>query len=95
MPNTSPQQQNSPAGKQGQNEGVFASLPSVDMWPDLSYEERERRAAVLEDIKRRICENGPHVAKPSPERARQFMPFAALKGYDSLTDAVEHEINGQ
>ena len=26
----------------------------------------------------------PHVAKPHPDRARQFMPFAALKGYYDL-----------
>lgn len=69
------------------------ALPCVKMWPDISHDERERRAAVLEDIKRRIREDGPHVAARGEERARQFMPFAALKGYDSLTDAVEHEVN--
>lgn len=69
-------------------------LPSVDEWPHISHAERERRQAVLDDIVRRVREDGPHIARPSSERARQFMPFAALKGYDSLTNAVEHEING-
>lgn len=68
-------------------------LPSTSIWPDISFEERERREAVLSDIARRIREDGPHCAAHDPQRARQFMPFAALKGYDSLTDAVEHEVN--
>lgn len=74
-------------------EQTISSLPNVDMWPDMSFEERERRAAVLEDIKRRVRENEPHIARSNAERARQFMPFSALKGYDSLTEAVEREIN--
>lgn len=77
-----------------QAQSVIDSLPTVDLWPDIGFEERERRRAVLDDIARRVRENGPRKAASSPERARQFMPFAALKGYDSLTDAVEHEING-
>ena len=26
----------------------------------------------------------PHIARAHPDRARQFMPFAALRGYDEL-----------
>lgn len=46
--------------------------------------ELQYRRAVLASIERRIAEDGPHKARPSPERARQFMPFAALKGYEAL-----------
>ena len=37
-------------------------------------------------------ENAPeHVARPFPERARQFMPFAALNGFGELIAQVERE----
>lgn len=29
------------------------------------------------------------VGKPHPDRAAQFMPFAALKGYDALIDDID------
>ena len=57
----------------------------------LSPWERDYRAATLAAIDRRVREEGPHVAKPSPHRARQFMPFAALKGYGDLTREREDE----
>ena len=47
--------------------------------------ERDYRAATLAAIERRVREDGPHVARPDPHRARQFMPFAAVKGYEELT----------
>lgn len=53
---------------------------------NLLYEEKEYRRAVLEAIERSIQEKGEHVAHDHPERARQFMPFAALKGYEDLLE---------
>ena len=53
--------------------------------------ERERRRLVLEDIEARLRENGPRQAQPSPDRASQFMPFAALKGYNELIAQVERQ----
>ena len=34
----------------------------------------------------------PHVARAHPDRARQFMPFAALKGYYDLVRTCERVI---
>ena len=30
----------------------------------------------------------PGIGRPHPDRARQFMPFAALRGYEELVDKV-------
>ena len=51
--------------------------------------ERAYRAAVLRDIERRIRADGPYCARPHADRARQFMPFAALKGYHEMARARE------
>ncbi len=56
-----------------------AGIPSVDIWPDLTTDEREYRAQVLDDIARRVVAEGVRHATPSPDRGRQFLPFAALK----------------
>ncbi len=48
--------------------------------------EQERRASLLKAIEHRISVDGEHIAKPGPDRARQFMPFAALRGYEELVD---------
>ena len=56
-----------------------AGIPSVDIWPDLTAAEREYRAQVLDDIARRVVAEGVRHAAPSPDRGRQFLPFAALK----------------
>lgn len=45
----------------------------------LSPDEAAWRRSVLDDIARRVEQDGPHVARAHPDRARQFMPFAALK----------------
>lgn len=50
----------------------------------LDKHERERRENILRDIAARIKHDGDRVARPHAERARQFMPFAALKGYHEL-----------
>lgn len=57
----------------------------------LSPWERDYRIATLAAIERHVREEGPHEAKPDPRRARQFMPFAALKGYGDLTREREDE----
>ncbi|NPD31418.1 hypothetical protein HLV37_06015 [Eggerthellaceae bacterium zg-1084] len=49
--------------------------------------ENERRAQLLSRIATRIRSDGPHQSHPHPDRARQFMPFAALKGLDALIEA--------
>lgn len=57
--------------------------------PTLEVHERERRVSILRSILLRIQQEGDHTSKPHSDRARQFMPFAALKGYHEL--AYERE----
>lgn len=61
-----------------------AGIPSSDIWAGISADERAYRKRVLDDIARRVAEEGVHTAVPSDNRGRQFMPFAALKGYDDI-----------
>lgn len=61
-----------------------AGIPSPDIWAGISADERAYRKRVLNDIARRVAEEGVHTAVPSDDRGRQFMPFAALKGYDDI-----------
>lgn len=61
-----------------------AQIPSVDMWAGISDDEREYRAQVLDDIAKRVAAEGAHRAIPGDDRGRQFMPFAALKGFDEV-----------
>lgn len=61
-----------------------AGIPSPDIWAGISADERAYRSRVLNDIARRVAEEGVHTAIPSDDRGRQFMPFAALKGYDDI-----------
>ena len=56
---------------------------------NLSKEEREYRKAILEAIERKVSSEGFHRAVSHPERARQFMPFAALKGYEEMVSQQE------
>lgn len=49
-------------------------------------QEREYRSVILASIEHKLETNGPHTARPYSNRARQFMPFAALKGYDEMVD---------
>lgn len=60
------------------------ALPSLNDWPDVTSSERAYREAKLREIERRIAADGPHAARAHALRARQFMPFAALKGYEEL-----------
>lgn len=57
----------------------------------LSLYERERREAVLRDIAARVQQDGAHSARPHPNRARQFMPFAALRGFHELVHERSQE----
>ncbi len=50
----------------------------------VSFEEAARRRAILSDIRANVEEHGPHQAMPDPRRATQFMPFAALTGFDEI-----------
>ena len=61
-----------------------AGIPSPDIWAGISADERAYRSRVLDDIARRVAEEGIHTAIPGDDRGRQFMPFAALKGYDDI-----------
>lgn len=61
-----------------------AQIPSVDVWAGISDDEREYRAQVLDDIAKRVAAEGVHRAIPGDDRGRQFMPFAALKGFDEV-----------
>lgn len=72
-----------------------AALPA-DLVGDLLAQaldgsERERRRLVLQEVEARLRETGPRQARPSPQRASQFMPFAALKGYDELIAEAERK----
>lgn len=70
-------------------EKVSARLPRIDCWQGLSAQEREYRSIKLLELERRIQADGPHQAQPNAQRARQFMPFAALKGYHELAHSKE------
>lgn len=61
-----------------------AGIPSPNIWAGISADERAYRKRVLDDIARRVAEEGVHTAVPGDDRGRQFMPFAALKGYDDI-----------
>lgn len=69
-------------------------LPSCDAWPDLPEYERERRKRILWEISLRIMKDGPHRARPADERGRQFMPFAALRGYGEMLKEEERRADG-
>lgn len=61
-----------------------AGIPSPDIWAGISADERAYRKRVLNGIARRVAKEGVHTAVPGDDRGRQFMPFAALKGYDDI-----------
>lgn len=71
-------------GTAGQAAIQTAGIPSPDIWAGISADERAYRKRVLNDIARRVAEEGVHTAVPGDDRGRQFMPFAALKGYDDI-----------
>ncbi len=52
-------------------------------------QEREYRTNVLLAIEQKVETYGTHQAQPHDSRARQFMPFAALKGYADMVQQEE------
>mgnify|MGYP004503830011 CR=1 FL=1 len=68
-----------------------AQIPSVGVWAGISDDEREYRAQVLDDIAKRVAAEGVYRAMPGDDRGRQFMPFAALKGFDEVVAEGENE----
>lgn len=71
-----------------------AQIPSVDVWNEISEDERQYRAQVLDDIAKRVAAEGVHYAAPGDDRGRQFMPFAALKGFDEVIAEGENQEHG-
>ncbi len=51
--------------------------------------EQAYRRSILRDIEQRVALHGEHRAQPHADRARQFMPFAALKGYEAMAHGRE------
>lgn len=51
------------------------------------------KAQTLAEISQRVRQHGERVARPDIHRARQFMPFASLKGFTQM--AKEYEQHGQ
>lgn len=82
----------SPGQNAAQREGIdFAQERWAVMKADgLSKPEKDYRLATLRAIERKVARDGPHRAKPHEDRARQFMPFAALKGYEKLIEEETH-----
>lgn len=68
-----------------------AQLPSSDCWAGISDDERRYREGVLLDIARRVSEEGLNIPIPGDYRGKQFMPFAAMKGYEDVVSSAEGE----
>ncbi len=59
-------------------------LSEDDFLEDVAFDEAERRRRILRDIAAQMRQHGAHFAANSPKRATQFMPFAALTGFEEL-----------
>lgn len=59
-------------------------LSEDDFLEDIALDEAERRRRILQDIAAQVRQHGVHFAANSPKRAAQFMPFAALTGFEEL-----------
>lgn len=59
-------------------------LSEDDFLEDVALDEAERRRRILRDIAAQVRQHGVHFAANSPKRATQFMPFAALTGFEEL-----------
>lgn len=75
-------------------EEALVAVPDVSAWEGLGPQELERRAWTLDQIRRRIAENGPRRVTASSDRGRLFMPFAALEGYEGMITEVEENTAG-
>ena len=81
----------------GEQKGLFCStaqaykladLPSISSWENLPYEEVNYRKYMLEQIAKRVSQQGVRTCKTCASRAKQFMPYAALTGYENVIDKV-------
>ncbi len=70
-------------------DGSPGGLPLPGEWPGLPADEKAYREAKLHEIEHALERDGVHRARAHASRARQFMPFAALKGYHELAHAQE------
>lgn len=59
-------------------------LSEDDFLEDVALDEAERRRRILQDIAAQVRQHDVHFAANSPKRATQFMPFAALTGFEEL-----------
>lgn len=59
-------------------------LSEDDFLEDIAFDEAERRRRILQDIAAQVRQHGVHFAANGPKRATQFMPFAALTGFEEL-----------
>lgn len=59
-------------------------LSEDDFLEDVAFDEAERRRCILQDIAAQVRQHGVHFAANGPKRATQFMPFAALTGFEEL-----------
>lgn len=59
-------------------------LSEDDFLEDVAFDEAERRRRILRDIAAQMRRHGARFAANSPKRATQFMPFAALTGFEEL-----------
>lgn len=83
---------NSPESSTYKSAGKASFLPNELRQELLSMkdpQEREYRANILLAIERKVETYGTHQAQPHDSRARQFMPFAALKGYADMVQQEE------
>lgn len=63
-----------------------------DLLEECPLDEREHRDVVLAAIEQKLARQGGRSAQAHRNRARQFMPFAALKGYaDMVQQQAEKE----
>lgn len=70
------------------------AVPDASAWEGLGPMERERREWALDQIRRRVAEDGPRRAVASPDRGRLFMPLAALEGYEGMIGDLEGSVGG-
>lgn len=66
----------------------LAGLPSINSWKGLSCEELDYRKYMLQQIANRVSKDGIRTCKTNASRAKQFMPYAALTGYESVVENV-------
>ena len=61
-----------------------AGIPSPDIWAGISADERAYRKRVLDDIARRVAEEGVHTAVPGDNREQTVHAIRRAQGYDDI-----------